>query len=255
MTTGLLIPVTLLCGLVPALRLSRTRIRSVMARGSRQVGSSLSRRGSQALIAAEVALAVVLVAGAGLMLRSFMRISAVDLGFEPDGLVTMEVLPLDRDPGAHREYYWALQQRLRRTAGLTSVGIVDNFALGGGGTYTGILVPGGKSTGTSIFELTPGYLETIGARLREGRFPTEADYTSGYREHFRQRVSEVPAPHAASPSPLNPGTSSSPWMTVPEAAKRARCGRSTHLCRNSDRSPSFLEGWRRPDCPASRRVG
>lgn len=180
LTAALLVPTTLLFGLVPAMRLSRVRIGSVMARSSRQVGSSLSRRGSQALIAAEVALAVVLVAGAALMIRSFMRISAVDLGFNPENLLTMQVLPLDRDPVAHREYYWALQQRLQTTADIRSVGIVDNFALGGGGSYSSVAA-GGKSTGTSVFEMTPGYLETIGATVRQGRLPSDADFASGFR--------------------------------------------------------------------------
>jgi predicted permease len=180
LTVALLVPTTLLFGLAPALRLSRVRVGSVMARGSRQVGSSLSRRGSQMLIAAEVALGVVLVAGAGLMIRSFMRISAVDLGFDPDGLLTMQVLPLERSGAAHREYYWALQQRLRTTPGIQSVGIIDNFALGGGGSYTGVAAAG-KSTSTSVFDMTPGYLETIGATLRDGRLPTDADYASGFR--------------------------------------------------------------------------
>ena len=179
LTAALLVPTTLLFGLAPALRLSRVRVGSVMARGSRQVGSSLSRRGSQTLIAAEVALAVVLVAGAGLMIRSFMRISAVDLGFNPDSLLTMQVLPLERSGAAHREYYWALQQRLRTTPGIQSVGIIDNFALGGGGSYTSVAAAG-KSTSTSVFDMTPGYLETIGATLRDGRFPTDADYASGF---------------------------------------------------------------------------
>ena len=180
LTAALLVPTTILFGLVPALRLSRVRIGSVMARSSRQVGSSLSRRGSQALIAAEVALAVVLVAGAGLMIRSFVRIAAVDLGFNPDGLLTMEVLPLDRSPSAHKEYYRALQQRLQATAGIRSVGIIDNFALGGGGSYTSVAAAG-KSTSVSIFEMTPGYLETIGVNLREGRLPTDNDFASGLR--------------------------------------------------------------------------
>jgi len=85
-TTALLIPTVLLFGLAPAMRLSRVRLGSVLARGGRQRGSALSRRGGQFLIAAEVALAVVLVAGAGLMIRSFVRISAVDPGFNARGL-------------------------------------------------------------------------------------------------------------------------------------------------------------------------
>ncbi len=112
-TAALLIPTAILFGLAPAIRLSRVRINSVLARGGRQVSSTLSTRGSQILIAAEIALAVVLVAGAALMIRSFIRISAVDLGFNPDGVVTMQVLPLDKSAAAHKEYYVGLLQRLR----------------------------------------------------------------------------------------------------------------------------------------------
>lgn len=180
LTAVLLLPTTLLFGLLPAVRLSRVRIGSVMARSSRQVGSSLSRRGSQALIAAEVALAVVLVAGAGLMIRSFMRIAAVDLGFDSQNLLTMQVLPLARDPMAHKEYYRALQQRLQTIPGITSVGIVDNFALGGGGSYSSVAA-GGTSISTSIFEMTPGYLETIRATVRQGRLPVDPEFASGFR--------------------------------------------------------------------------
>ena len=179
-TAALLVPIALLFGLAPAIRLSRVRIGSVLARGGRQVGSPLSRRGGQVLIAAETALAVVLVAGAGLMIRSFLRISAVDLGFNPDGLVTMEVLPLDRNPGAHKEYYAALLPQIRAVRGISSVGLVDYFPLGGGTSFTSVLVAG-KSTGITIFEATPGYFETIGATLRQGRLPADADYASGFR--------------------------------------------------------------------------
>jgi putative ABC transport system permease protein len=180
LTTALLVPTTLLFGLLPAIRLSRVRIGSVLARGSRQVGSSLSRRGSQLLIAAEVALALMLVAGAGLMIRSFMRISAVELGFNARGLVTMEVLPLERQPQAQKAYYRALMQRLRTMPGLASVGLVDNFPLGGGSAFTGVSVAGTR-TGVTVFEVMPGYFETIGAYLRQGRFPADADYASGFR--------------------------------------------------------------------------
>jgi predicted permease len=180
LTAALLVPTTLLFGLAPAIRLSRVRIGSVLARGSRQVGSSLSHRGGQLLIAAEVALAVILVAGAGLMIRSFARISAVDLGFTPQGLTTMEVLPLERSAAAHKEYYVQLAQRLRTIPGVTSVGLVDNFALGGGTSFSNLDV-GGKGHFMTMFDMLPGYLETIGATLREGRLPTDADYSAGFR--------------------------------------------------------------------------
>lgn len=179
-TAALLVPTALLFALAPSIRLSRVRIGSVLARGGRQVGSSLSRRGSQALIAAEMALAVILVAGAGLMIRSFVRISAVDLGFNPNGLVTMQVLPLDRNPGAHKAYYVALLQQIRTVPGISSVGLVDYFALGGGTSFSSVSVAG-TSTGATVFEAMPGYFETVGATLRDGRLPTDVDYASGLR--------------------------------------------------------------------------
>ena len=144
-TVALLVPTVLLFGLAPAMSLSRVRIGSALARGGRQPGSSLTRRGSQVLVATEVALAVVLVAAAGLMLRSFARVSAVDLGFNPDGLITMEVLPLDRDPAVHKAYYAALVQRVRITPGVASVGLVDNFTLGGGTRFTVCAAAGNRS--------------------------------------------------------------------------------------------------------------
>ncbi|MDP3719651.1 MAG: ABC transporter permease [Acidobacteriota bacterium] len=177
-TVALLVPTVMLFGLVPAVRLSQVRVVSAMSNGGRQTSRSLSRRGGQYLIAAEVALAVVLVTGAGLMLRSFARLTAVDLGFNPDRLVTMEVLPLERDPAAHTAYYADLLRRLRTIPGVESAGLVDSFALEGGSSYTGF-----RGTGARVFtrvaRTLPGYFETIGVRVREGRLPAEPDYATG----------------------------------------------------------------------------
>ena len=179
-TVTLLVPTVLFFGLAPAMSLSRVRNAPALARGGRQPGPSLTRRGSQLLIATEVALAVVLVAAAGLMLRSFARLSAVDLGFDPDGLITMEVLPLERDPAVHESYYTALVQRVRTTPGVASVGLVDNFPLGDGTSLT-ILRGSGEPVFASVFATLPGYFETIDVALRAGRLPTDADYATGLR--------------------------------------------------------------------------
>ncbi|HUL72827.1 MAG TPA: ADOP family duplicated permease [Vicinamibacterales bacterium] len=181
-TAALLVPTTLLFGLAPAIRLSRVQIGSVLARSGRQRSTALSRRGGQLLIAAEVALAVILVTGAGLMIRSFMRIAAVDLGFARTGLVVMDVLPLDQNPAVHQEYYASLLQQIRAVPGIASAGIVDNFTLGAGTTFSSINVAG-KTTGggATMFRATPGYFETIGAVLLAGRLPTDTDSASGLR--------------------------------------------------------------------------
>jgi putative ABC transport system permease protein len=173
-TAALLVPTTLLFGLIPAIRLSRVRIGSVLARVGRQRGTALSRRGGQALIAAEVALAVILVTGAGLMIRSLLRIAAVDLGFARTGLIVMEVLPLDRNPAVHDEYYSALLRQVRTLPGISAAGIVNNFSLGAGTTFSAINVAG-KSGNTTMFMATPGYFEAIGARVRTGRLPQPGD--------------------------------------------------------------------------------
>src|SRR4029453_17019653 len=122
LTVALLVPTTLLFGLAPAWRLSRVN-GGALGRSTRQVGASLSNRGGQFLIGAEVALAVVLVAGAGLMIRSFTRILAVGLGFRVDGLITMDVLPLERSAAAHTAYYLQLMPRLRTLSRIESVGL------------------------------------------------------------------------------------------------------------------------------------
>ncbi len=178
-TMALLVPTVLIFGLVPALRLSRIRLTSALT-GGRHTGSSLTQRGGQLLIAGEVALAIVLVTGSALMLRSFARLSATDLGFEPEDLLTMEVLPLVPEPGAHAAFYPALLQRVRTIPGVQAAGLVDYFPLGSGTSYTA-LRGSGDQVFTSVFEALPGYFETIGARLRAGRFPAEADTGPGFR--------------------------------------------------------------------------
>jgi predicted permease len=179
-TFALLVPTSLLFGLAPALRLSKVRINPILAAHGRYQSSSLSRRGSQWLIALEVAMAVVLVAGAALMLRSFQRLTSVDLGFNPDDLVTMEVLPLDQDPEIHRAYFSSLFPRLRAIPGVTSLGGVDNFVLGSGTSYTSVRVDD-TSSAITTFEMHPGYLDTIGAELLDGRLLTTADVDAGAR--------------------------------------------------------------------------
>ena len=180
-TLVLLLPTVLLFGLLPAMRLSRGNLVLACVQGGRQsVSSSLSRRAGQGLIATEVALAIVLVVGAGLMVRTYARLSAVDLGFDPDGLFTMEVLPLNSDDAVQQTYYTALLEQLRGTAGIASVGAVDNFPLSDRMMMRPVEVDGESSPVMGFFAL-PGYFETIGAELIDGRLPTNQDYTAGLR--------------------------------------------------------------------------
>jgi ABC-type antimicrobial peptide transport system permease subunit len=92
----------------------------------------------------------------------------------------MEVMPVAPSPAAHKEYYSTLVQQLRLLPGVSSASLVDNFVLDASTSYTGIDAPPNKIFST-IFGVMPGYFETIGARLREGRLLSEADYASRFR--------------------------------------------------------------------------
>lgn len=164
-------------GLAPALKLSRASVNTHMAAGRLRHGSALTRRGGQAVIAVEVAMAMVLVIGAALMIRSFAKILAIDVGFEPAAMVTMDVSPVDANPDAAGAYYRALLERVRHIPGIAAAGAVDRPPLFGGSSYTNAAA-NGRSTGVTIRHVLPGYFEAVGLPLRQGRFPTQADYTA-----------------------------------------------------------------------------
>ncbi len=166
-------------GLVPALRISRARMGAQLATASRCHGSALSRRGGQLLIAAEVALAVVLLAGAGLMVRSLARLAGVDVGFDPGAVLTMEVEPLDPAPAVLEQYYPALLNALRTLPALAAAGAVDYLPLRDGSAVT--FVKGAGQTNLNTRQVLPGYFEAIGQPVKLGRLPTESDRTGAER--------------------------------------------------------------------------
>jgi predicted permease len=170
---GLAVFTGLVFGTWPAIRLSRVSVGLALARGGRGHTSALSRRSGQMLMAAEVALAVVLVLGAGLMIRSFARLTSVDLGFDPNGIVAFRVVPIDPSSAVHAPYYLNLLEAIRATPGIEATGAVDFFALRDEAIA-------GSASGTArslvgIRQVLPGYLEAMRFRLRQGRFPGPAD--------------------------------------------------------------------------------
>jgi predicted permease len=164
-------------GLAPARRLSRAEV-GAAARGARGQGSALSRRGGQYLIGAEVALAVVLVVGAGLMIRSFARLTSVDLGFDPDAVVAFNVAPVATDPAVHARYYPDLLRAIQALPGIAAAGAVDHFALGGTAISMGVSVDG-HSIVSGVRQVLPGYFEAMGMPLRHGRFRSLGDGAAG----------------------------------------------------------------------------
>jgi predicted permease len=177
---GLTVITALLFGLVPALKLSRAprMISSMLAVGGRS-GAPLSKRAGQWLIGIEVALALVLMTGAGLILRSFARLASVALGFDTASVLTLEVEPLDRAAAVRRTYYADLADALRRLPEVVSAGALEQRALEGGRSYTRVTADTGANIEGPQRAVLPGYFEAVGVRPIAGRLLEDADRASG----------------------------------------------------------------------------
>jgi putative ABC transport system permease protein len=174
----------LLSGLVPALQASGGVPGDALREGGRQGGPSGQRRTRNVLVAAEVALALVLLTGAGLLLRTLWGMQRVERGFSSDriGMATLS-LPgaIYRTPDDVRAFYARVLEVVRRLPGVESAALT-----------TGVLQPLLTNSGTFSFEgkpapppeqlveypyesVSPGFFETIGARMAAGRAFTNAD--------------------------------------------------------------------------------
>jgi predicted permease len=180
-TAGVVTITGLLFGLVPALRLSRVRTTMAMARAGQQRAVALSRRGGQSLIAIEVALAVVMLTGTGLMLRSFATLMSVDLGIDPASYVTLSAETLDTKPQVSLDYYKTLVDTVRRMPGVAAVGAVDSVPLGEGGTFGFAHAPGAEPQEANISAVLPGYFEALDLRPTAGRVIARDDLVSKRR--------------------------------------------------------------------------
>jgi predicted permease len=168
-------------GLLPALSATQTRLQDAL-RGTSASAAPAPRRLRRVLVAADVALALVLVSGASLLLRSFHRLTAVDVGFQPSGAVTFTV-GVPRDEREQRRVFGALLQRLRELPGTLAAGGVDYQPLSGVANdqnfeIEGRPVPAGtQPPDEEIRIITPGWLEAMGIPVLRGRAPQETDAT------------------------------------------------------------------------------
>jgi putative ABC transport system permease protein len=175
----------LLFGLLPALRASRPDLSDTLKEGGRAVSSSLSRnRMRAALVAGEMAVALMLLIGAGLLIRSFIRLEQVTPGFEPDRILSMRIglsSPRYKDLKVASAGLDEILHRIAQVPGVASTGSIQFPPLGGLLPATGFWVAGrpipnpseAPVTGVSI--VTPGYFPTMGIPLLNGRLFTERD--------------------------------------------------------------------------------
>jgi len=174
----------LLFGLVPAFRVARTDLHLDLRDGGRSGMSGSGGRLRSGLVVAQVALAMVLLVGAGLLVRSFQNLRATDLGFDPAGVVTMQVsLPASRYPDAEtiRTFTEALDERLRAIPAVEAAGLTSTLPLIGFDGDVGIRVEGrpepepGQEPAVWFRRVTPGYLEAMRMSVVQGRWFTAQD--------------------------------------------------------------------------------
>src|SRR5262245_24341549 len=182
---GLAVVVGLLIGLVPVIRTLRTNLAAVIQSSSRGASSSRGVRAlSGVLVIAQVAVALMLLTGAGLLIHSFAQALKVDPGLDPNNVITARVA-LTRQYRASDEAASGIRGRLlqglREIPGVTSVALSFSTPFQGGlpinafNLENDTLPPGSPQPGAYRVIVTPGYLQTLGLKLIEGRFYEDVD--------------------------------------------------------------------------------
>ena len=178
----------LLTGILPLAHASGLALSGELREGGRGATTGRARlRWRQALVAVEIALAVVLVAGAGLMIRTVRNLLTIDAGFNADGVLTMRVsTPTVFYPDSTRVIaYWKdVEQRVAALPGVKRVATVRLLPLATemgdwGMTVEGYTPPPNQGTPGDWQIVTPGYFEAMGLKVREGRTFTASDNDLG----------------------------------------------------------------------------
>src|SRR6185436_6431661 len=173
----------LLAGALPAIRAGRADLNDALKEGGRSDGGSVGVRTRRLLIVCEVALSVVLLMGAGVMIRSLVALRSVDAGFDPRNVLTMYVrLPQTRypTPAQRSAFFDNVLQRFRALPGVESAGAIDDLPTQGGSVQPLVvegkteLLPRDQPT-VQVRKITPGYLKTLRIPLLRGRDVAEND--------------------------------------------------------------------------------
>ncbi len=182
---GVSLATGILFGLAPALMISKTDVQSHLKAGSRSQsatrGSRLLRDG---LAVAEIALAFVLLLGAGSLLQAFLALQSTPTGMAPDPVLTMHLTIKLGDysaPGSYGRYLHSLEERIRRVPGVRSVGFIQYLPLEDWGWWGRFRIEGRPPVPVEqlpqaeLRYITPSYFRAMGIPLRRGRLLTDRD--------------------------------------------------------------------------------
>jgi len=222
----------LLFGLAPILHAKKTDLHGALKDGSgRMTGSRARLRARRVLVIAEIALAMVLVIGCTVMVRTFVRLQRVDIGFEPDKVLTFGLnLPLRtyEQPAVAMQFWQRLEDRLGALAGTEGAALVNGFSVDRGMNIEGLRFPG-RTEPENGMEWTVDFvnvvgasaLTTLGARFVKGRDFTASDAGTAPRvvvinEAFAKKFfpGGVPAGGGIVTSPMPEPTKDKPARVV-----------------------------------------
>jgi putative ABC transport system permease protein len=216
---------TIVFGLAPALRTLRVNLVDSLREGGQSTVGGHRQRLRSILVVAEVALAVVLVIGAGLMVRSLAALGRIDLGFKPDGVLTMRVsVPTARydTPEKVVDFYRRLNEKVRALPGVQAAGFVRVLPLATTIGDFGLDVDGfeerpGANAKGDWQVATDGSFEAMGSRLLRGRWFAPTDTTGSQPVAV---INETMAktywknPDDAVGGRIRVGAMRNPWATV-----------------------------------------
>jgi len=164
-------------GLAPAFHSARPDLNVVLKEGGRGSAIGSGQRLRTAFVMTQIALAVVLLMGAGLMMKSLLRLLHTNIGFNADNVLTMTVVAPAAKSSQDQEqiqFFDQLKDRVRGLPGLSGVGLVDKLPLQGGNTTRFVVEgdpvpPPGKETEANIRVVDENYFQTLGVPLIAGR--------------------------------------------------------------------------------------
>jgi predicted permease len=180
---GLSLLTGIVFGLAPALQSSRLDLNEVLKEGGRNSSAGAGHRLRSALVMSEIALAVVLLVGAGLMMKSLLRLLQANVGFNPRNVLTMTIIvpPAKYNDAARQlNFFDQLQERVQSLPGVNGAGTVNILPLQPGNT-TRVNVDGdplpaaGQETEANIRTVNESYFQTLGVPLIAGRLFDERD--------------------------------------------------------------------------------
>lgn len=179
----------ILSGIIPALRLARKNLSQSLKEGLGRIDSDSGGHWTRsALVVSEVALSLVLLIGAGLMIRSLQHLHEVNPGFDPHGVLTMTVAVAQQkfpQPAQQVNFFEQVLDRARALPGVESAGVIDDIPLNGNGSHQPIAIEGRPALEMSeqpevdVRLISAGYMGAMRIPIVRGRDFNESDAANG----------------------------------------------------------------------------